>query len=80
MLAAGPLLVLGAALALVIVLATILFVLAGAVVLLVASLFRPELRGTLAKAWHVLRALRAYRRWRQGPEVTVVDIEEVDQR
>lgn len=71
MLFIGPLLILGAALVLVIVLA-------GAMVLLVASLFRPELRRTLAKAWRVLRALRAYRRWQQEPKVTVVDIEEVD--
>jgi hypothetical protein len=73
MLAIGPLLILGAALVLVIVLA-------GAMVLLVASLFRPELRRTLAKTWHVLRALRTYRRWQQEPKVTVVDVEEVDKR
>ena len=64
--------------ALIIVLVTIIFALAGAVVLAVISVFRPELRRKLAQIWRALRVLRNYRRQQHEPRVTVVDVEEVD--
>lgn len=77
-LAALPLFLVAAAMALVVVAVGLVFLVAATLVLAVASLFRPDLRRVIVGLWRAARAARAYRRWQRGPTVKVVDIDPVD--
>lgn len=76
--AALPLILIAAVGALVVVAVGLVVLVAATLVLAVASLFRPDLRRVIVGLWRAGRAARAYRRWRRGPTVEVVDIDPVE--